>query len=194
MKLARLLALGRTPRVLGFDDAPFAKRRGAVVPLVGVLCNGTRFEGMLWGKARRDGWGATEALARMFEGSKFRDQAHVLLLDGIAVGGFNVVDLPALHARVGVPCAAVMRRAPDLAAVHHAIGRLPQAPRRLAVLARAGEVHQRDGYVFQVMGEEPAVMAATLKALTREGNVPEALRLAHLIGSAVMLGESGRRA
>jgi hypothetical protein len=130
----------------------------------------------------------------MFEGSKFRDQAHAVLLDGIAVGGFNVIDLPALHARVGVPCASVMRRAPDLAAVHHAIGRLPNAARRLAVLARAGEVHQRDGYVFQVAGEEPAVMAATLKALTREGNVPEALRLAHLIGSAVMLGESGRRA
>lgn len=194
MNLARVLAQGKTPRALGFDDAPFAKRPGAAVPLVGVLCSGTRFEGMLWGRTRRDGWGATEAIARMFEGSKFRDQAHAVLLDGIAVGGFNVVDLPALHARVGVPCAAVMRRAPDLAAVHRAIGRLPQPARRLAVLAKAGTVHERGGHVFQVAGAEPAVMAAALTALTREGAVPEALRLAHLIGSAVMLGESGRRA
>ena len=40
-----------------------------------------------------------------------------MLLDGIAFGGFNVVDLPALAESLGVPCASVMRRVPDLAAM-----------------------------------------------------------------------------
>lgn len=194
MDLARLVDQRKTPWVLGFDDAPFGKKRGGLVPLVGVLCAGTRFEGMLWGRTRRDGWGATEALARMFEGSKFRHQVHVVLLDGIAVGGFNVIDLPRLHARVGVPCAAVMRRMPDLTAVRRAIERLPHPARRLATLERAGEIHRCGGYVFQVVGASATVMAATLSTLTREGSVPEALRLAHLIGAAVVFGESGRRA
>lgn len=194
MKLARLLELGRTVRAVGFDDAPFKKRPGAAVPVAGVVCAGTRFEGMLWGRVRRDGWSATATLAAMLNGSKFRDQARVVLLDGIALGGFNVVDLPALHAATGLPCVAVMRRAPDLDAVHAAIRRLPRPERRLGVLARAGAIHQRGPFTFQVQGESPDVTGALLAALTREGHVPEALRLAHLVGSAVMLGESGRRA
>jgi endonuclease V-like protein UPF0215 family len=37
-------------------------------------------------------------------------------------------------------------------------------------------------------------VAEALKRLTDRGNVPEALRLAHLIGSAVVMGESSKRA
>lgn len=192
MKLSRLLELGRTVRVIGFDDAPFRKVRGASVDLVGAVCADTRFEGMLWGRARRDGWNATDAIASLLGGSKFRDQVRVVLLDGIAVGGFNVIDLPALHAHTGLPCVAVMRRVPDLAAVHRAIDLLPDPARRLWVLARAGEIHQRGGFVFQVQGEEPEVTARLLARFTREGRVPEALRVAHLVGAAVKLGESGR--
>lgn len=194
MKLARLLELGRTIRVVGFDDAPFAKRRGASVPIAGVVCADTRFEGMLWGRARRDGWNSTDVISAMLEGSKFRDQVRVVLLDGIAVGGFNVIDLPKLHQRTGLACVSVMRRAPDLAAIRAVIERLPDPPRRLGLLARAGEILQSGPFTYQVQGETPEVTAQLLARFTREGHVPECLRMAHLIGSAVMLGESGRRA
>ncbi|PPT05003.1 hypothetical protein CKA32_003445 [Geitlerinema sp. FC II] len=43
-------------------------------------------------------------------------------------------------------------------------------------------------------GESPGTIAKVLRSLTECGHVPEALRLAHLIGSAVMKGESGTRA
>lgn len=182
MQLSRLLDLGRTVRVVGFDDAPFRKSRGASVDLLGAVCADTRFEGMLCTRARRDGWNATDAIASRLTSSKFHGQVRAVLLDGVAVGGFNVVDLPRLHALVGVPCVAVMRRAPDLDAVRAAIHRLPDPARRLRVLARAGEIHQRGGYVFQVQGETPEVTARLLARLTREGKVPEALRVAHLVG------------
>jgi uncharacterized protein len=194
VKLARLLELGRTIRVVGFDDAPFARTRGASVPIAGIVCADTRIEGMLWGRARRDGWNATDVISAMLDGSKFRDQVRVVLLDGVAVGGFNVIDLPTLHTRTGMPCLTVMRRAPDLEAMRRVIERLPDPPRRLALLARAGEIHQRGPFTYQVVGEDPDVGEKLLQRFTREGNVPECLRLAHLIGSAVMLGESGRRA
>ena len=58
----------------------------------------------------------------------------------------------------------------------------------------AGEVHQLDEWTFQLVGEEPEVIAKSLQRLTDNGKVPEALCLAHLIGSAVMLGESSNRA
>jgi endonuclease V-like protein UPF0215 family len=55
-------------------------------------------------------------------------------------------------------------------------------------------VHERPPFVFQVRGAEPDEAAFALRKLTDRGNVPEALRLAHLVGSAVMTGESGKRA
>ena len=190
----RLPPPGRTIRAIGFDDAPFPRRRGARGHLAGVVCSGTRFEGMVWGHVRRDGWDATEVVARLLLGGKFLPQLHLVLLDGLSFGGFNLVDLEELAGRLGRPCVAVMRRPPDLAAVERAVRRLPAPERRLRILARAGPVHVVGPIAFQVRGAEPVTVAEALSRLTDRGHVPEPLRLAHLVGAAVRLGESGRRA
>lgn len=80
------------------------------------------------------------------------------------------------------------------ALVERALRRLPRPERRLALLRRAGPVHERDGFTFQVQGADPAAIGRALGRLTDRGAVPEALRLAHLVGAAVRRGESGRRA
>ncbi len=188
------MRLPRHPRVIGFDDGPFPRRPGARVPLVGVVCSGTRFEGLVWGRVRKDGRNATQEVCRLLEGGKFLPQLHLVLLDGIAFGGFNVVDLPALAARLQRPCVAVMRRMPDLGAVEQALRRLPGAPLRLELLKRAGPFHQLGGFTFQVQGAEPAEVAEALALVTDRGLVPEPLRLAHLIGAAVVTGQSSHRA
>src|SRR5512138_3040614 len=181
-------------RAIGYDDAPYARASRGDVALAGVVCAGTRFEGLVWGRVRRDGWNATDEVVRLLAGGKFLPQLHLVLLDGIAFGGFNVVDLAALAARLGRPCVAVMRRAPDLAAVERALRRLPRPERRLELLRRAGPVHHLAGFTFQVRGAEPEPTARALARLTDRGRVPEPLRLAHLVGAAVRTGESGRRA
>ncbi len=191
------MALPGSPRLLravGFDDAPFPHRQGAAVQVAGVVCCGTRFEGLVWGRVRRDGWNATGELVRMLEGGKFLPQIHLVLLDGVAFGGLNLVDLPSLAERLGKPVIAVMRRPPDLAAMEAAIRKLPGAERRLQVLRRAGPIHQRAPFVFQAHGLSPEQAYDALERLTDTGHVPEALRLAHLIGAAVVNGVSGRRA
>lgn len=190
----RLPPTGRAIRAIGFDDAPFPRRGGARVHLAGVVCSGTRFEGMVWGHVRRDGWDATEVIVRLLLGGKFLPQLHLVLLDGLSFGGFNLVDLEALASRLGRPCAAVMRRPPDLGAVERALRRLPRPERRLRLLRRAGPVHLVPPFAFQVRGAEPGPVAEALARLTDRGHVPEPLRLAHLVGAAVRLGESGRRA
>lgn len=185
---------GRVLRAVGFDDAPFTRGRRGLVGIAGVVCAGTRFEGLVWGRVRQDGWNATAELVRLLRGGKFLPQLHLVLLDGIAFGGFNVVDLSALAAALGRPCVAVMRRPPDLPAVEAAARRLPRPAARLAALARAGPVHRLGGFCFQVQGSDPEPTAGALARLTDRGAVPEPLRLAHLIGAAVRTGESGRRA
>jgi endonuclease V-like protein UPF0215 family len=149
---------------------------------------------MVWGRTRRDGFGATAAIAQMLLGSKFLPQLHLVLLDGVAVGGFNVIDLPALSEAVGLPCAAIMRKLPNMAAVEAALSTLSSPARRLATLRRAGIIHQHGPWTFQVCGAPPDALSDALARLTDRGHVPEALRLAHLIGAAVRTGQSGRRA
>jgi uncharacterized protein len=185
---------GRALRAVGIDDAPFERRRGARVRLVGAVCAGTRFEGLVTGEARRDGWNATDAVVHMLAGGKFLPQLHLVLLDGIAFGGFNVVDLERLAASLARPCVAVMRRPPHLPSIERALRLLPRAEQRLALLRRAGPIHERAPFFFQVRGAEPGPVAEALERLTDRGHVPEPLRLAHLIGAAIVRGESGRRA
>lgn len=185
---------GRTIRAIGFDDAPFARGRRGAVHVAGVVCAGTRFEGLVWGAVRQDGWNATRVLVELLRGGKFLPQLHLVLLDGIALGGLNIVDLEALAAALDRPCVAVMRRAPDLPAVERAIGRLPGSARRMGVLGRAGPIHRLGPFHFQVRGADPEDAARALERLTDRGAVPEPLRLAHLVGAAIVRGESGNRA
>jgi endonuclease V-like protein UPF0215 family len=194
MKLAALVEQHRQIRVIGFDDAPFTRRLPHPVAIAGVVCAGTRFEGMLWGQVQPDGWDATATLCQMLLHSKFLPQLHLVLLDGISLAGFNVVDLPLLAKQVQLPCVAVMRRPPSMARIEYAIQRLPEPERRLEILAHAGTVHRHAPFYFQVCGAEPDTIAQVLQRLTDRGHVPEALRLAHLITAAVIKGESGRQA
>jgi len=194
MNLESLLKLNRAIRVIGFDDAPFVRRRGSRVAISGIVCANTHFEGMVWGYVRQDGWNATDTICKLLIGSKFLPQLHILLLDGIAFGGFNVIDLRKLSQQLALPCVAVMRRLPDLFAVETAMRRLPQPEKRWKILKRAGTIYEFPPFYFQVCGERKEVTAAVLQKLTDCGNVPEALRLAHLIGAAVIKGESGSSA
>ena len=192
--LAEVLRLRRQVRVVGFDDAPFDRTPGSPVNVSGIVCSNTRFEGMMWGEATKDGTDATDVLAELLLAGKFYEQVHAVLIDGLAIGGFNLIDLPQLAERLDRPCVAVMRKHPNLDKVRAVLERFDDAPYRLRLLERAGPIHQEGGFVFQVIGERPAVVARALAAVTDQGRVPEPLRLAHLIGAAVKMGQSGRRA
>ncbi|WP_444893254.1 DUF99 family protein [Microbulbifer sp. JMSA004] len=192
--LAELLRLRKQIRVIGFDDAPFEKRRGAPVKVSGIVCTKTRFEGMLWGQVSKDGMEATETLATLLKESKFYSQVNVVLTDGVAVGGFNIIDLPKLADILQRPCIALMRKPPDIQAIDKALQNFPDYLLRKETLMKAGSIHNYNNFHFQVQGCEPEIAAQVLEQTTDTGYVPEALRLAHMIGAAVMTGQSGKRA
>ncbi|MGM0557888.1 MAG: DUF99 family protein [Myxococcota bacterium] len=194
MALDDAVRRGRQLRAIGFDDAPFLRGSDEPVPIAGVVCSDTKFEGMVWGDVTPDGFDATQRIIDLLADSKFLSQLHVVLIDGIAFGGFNIVDLPALASELGVPCVAVMRQRPDLKSVHAALERLDEPERRMELLARAGEIHDAESVCFQVAGAAAETVARAMPRLIYTGHVPEPLRMAHLIGAAVVRGESGRRA
>lgn len=81
-----------------------------------------------------------------------------------------------------------------LVSIDRALQNFDDYERRKALIRQAGEIYQVDDFVYQVAGCDSEQAAQILQRATDTGKVPEALRLAHLIGAAVKFGESSQRA
>ena len=119
---------------------------------------------------------------------------QLILLQGITLAGFNVVDVFALNAFSGLPVLVVSRKMPDMAAIREALlSHMEHGQEKWAALERAGEM-ERMGEVFvQRVGISRDQARAVLDAFTVNGNIPEPLRTAHLIAGALVNGQSRGR-
>jgi endonuclease V-like protein UPF0215 family len=180
--------------VVGFDDAPFPYEHRGDVMLVGTIFARTRLEGIVSGRVRRDGANSTARMVELLERSQFRDQVRLVLLQGIAVAGFNVVDIDALHRALGVPVLVVARRAPKLALMREALSGVPGASRKWQLIERAGPMEPVRGVFVQRRGLSLEEASRSLEATTLHGKLPEALRVAHLVAGGITRGTSRGRA
>ncbi len=181
--------------LVGFDDAPFAASHRGDVLLVGAVYAGERLEGVLSGRVRRDGVNSTRVLAALVAGSRFRPQLQAVLLQGIAVAGFNVVDLQALQRSLQLPVLTVCRRRPDMAAIQRALlTKVPGGRRKWALIEQAGPVEALAGVYVQRAGISREQAAELIDGCARSGALPEPLRTAHLIAGGIARGESRHRA
>lgn len=186
---------GAFSNVIGFDDAPFARDRARDVTLVGVICARTRLDGIVSGTIRKDGENATRRMIELIQRSQFVGHLQAVLLQGIAVGGFNVVDVHGLHAALGLPVLVCARRPPDLAAMRQALfERVPGAARKWRLIERAGPMEALRGIQVQRVGLTLAQADRVLASTTLHGKLPEPLRLAHLIAGGMTTGRSRGRA
>lgn len=178
--------------VVGFDDAPFAPEHRGDVMIVGAVYAGLRLEGVLRGRVRRDGANATRVIVDLLGRSRFGIQ--LVLTQGIAFAGFNVVDLDALHRALGIPAIAVVRKRPDMARVRDALlTRVRGGARKWPLIERLGPVEPLRGVYVQRVGIDVGAADAVLGRLALSGNLPEPLRTAHLIAGGITLGESRHR-
>lgn len=182
--------------VIGFDDGPFDKfgPAGRDVLLVGAICARTRLDGVVSGRVRRDGRNATRRMMELLRGSPFDRSVRAVLLGGIAVAGFNVVDIHALAEALARPVIVVARRPPHYAKIRLALARVPGDERKWALIEAAGPMEPVRGIHVQRAGISLAETAALLEATTLHGKLPEPLRLAHLIAGGIARGESRGRA
>ena len=132
--------------VLGFDDGPFPREHRGDVLLVGAVCAGTRLDGVVSGRVRRDGADATRRMVELVRASQFGASLQCILLQGIAVAGFNVVDVHGLSRALDVPVLVVARKPPDMAAVKRALFRMdPPGRPRVAGATRKWRLIERAG-------------------------------------------------
>jgi endonuclease V-like protein UPF0215 family len=190
------VAAARTlSNVIAFDDGPFARTHRGDVLLIGVVFSKTRLDGVVSGRVRRDGANSTMRMIQLIHSSQFTSHVRAVLLQGIAVAGFNVIDVHALHRALGVPVLVVARRRPDLPSMRRALfARVHGAKKKWSLIQRAGPMEAMCGLFVQRVGLEAEEAQALLRATTLHGNLPEALRVAHLIAGGVTKGSSRGRA
>jgi len=181
--------------VVGFDDGPFRRDvRGARVLLVGAVCARTRLDGVLSGHVRKDGADATRQIAALVKGSQFDGHIRAVLLNGIALGGFNVVDIATLAATLERPVLVVARRRPRLPLIREALAKVPGGARKWRLIEQAGPMEPLGGLFVQRAGLDLEEAQALLSVTTLHGKLPEAIRLAHLIAGGIVTGKSRGRA
>jgi endonuclease V-like protein UPF0215 family len=180
--------------VVGFDDGSFDKYRHATVPVVGAVFSGLRMEGVLTGRVRTDGANSTRVLVQIVQTSKFAPQLQLVLLQGIALGGFNVIDLNGLYERLGIPVMVVARRQPRLDKIREALlTRVPGGARKWALIERLGPMESMAGVYVQRVGLTPEQAEDVIRRLAVHSNIPEPLRAAHLIAGGIATGQSRGR-
>lgn len=180
--------------VIGFDDAPFAREHRGDVLVVGAVYSGLRLEGVVSGRVRRDGTNSTSVLVRVISRSKFGSHLQVILLQGIAFAGFNVIDLPRLHSALSIPVIAVARKQPDMAAIRRALlTKVPGGERKWSLIRKLGPMEGAAKVYVQRAGISLEDTVALIDELAVNGALPEPLRTAHLIAGGVAAGESRHR-
>lgn len=173
-------------RLAAVDDGPFT-RRHRYAPVVGVVVSlPATVEAVVTSRVRVDGRDATDRLVAMLRGLPQVEGVRALLFDGIAVGGFNVLDLARIHRALRRPVVSVTRRAPDYPAIERALRTFfPGDATRRWRLIRAQRLFPvpTDGAPIwaAAVGCTRADAVALVHRAAAHGFWPEPLRLARLI-------------
>ena len=179
----------RFAHVIAFDDCAFDPADRGDVCLVGGVFAGERLDGVVSGRVRRDGANSAAAMANMIFESRFVQHLQLIMLQGIAVAGFNVVDVFELHAATDLPILVVARREPDLAAIQKTLSlRIRGGDRKWRIIERLGEMERAGGVWVQRVGLSAEDASAIVARYAINGKYPEQLRVVHLIASGVSSG------
>ncbi len=182
------------PHVLGIDDGPFDKQVDVHVPLVGVMTEGADLvEAVAVTEFPLDGDSAAEFLAEWVLGLRFASALHAVVLGGISIAGLGIIDVEALAQRLGLPVMIVNRRLPENDPVIRAL-RAAGLTERIPVVEKCPAAWRvSDGLYVTSVGANREETERILESTRNKSQLPEPLRLAHLIGAAIVKGQSRGR-
>lgn len=177
-------------RILGIDDGPFNKfAKGKVLVVGTVFRGGSWMDGVLSTKVTVDGNDSTTKLISMVNGCKFKVQLQCIMLDGIALGGFNIIDVLRLHKETKIPVMTVIRRMPDFEKIKKTLFRLGKGA-KYKLIEKAGKVEKIGMVYCQLIGISVDDAKRMLKITCTRSHLPEPIRVAHIIAAGIVSGES----
>ena len=184
-------------RVLGIDDSPFDKHKKGNCLVVCTVFRGASFmDGLISFHVTVDGYDATQAIIKHVKASKHYKQLNCIMINGIALAGFNVVDIQEINKQLKLPVIIVTRRKPNIDNIKRILKRLKQEE-KIKLIEKAGTpktvIIKNKPIYFQHAGISEEIAADIIKLTAVHGLMPEPLRIAHIIASGVVLGENRGR-
>lgn len=184
----------REIRTLGIDDSPFKKfKKGNILVIGTIFRGGTLLDGILATKVAIDGNNSTKKLIQMINKSKFKPQLRCILLNGIALAGFNVIDIKELNQKTKIPVIVVIRKYPDFKKIEQTLKKINKQ-KKYKLIQKAGPVEQIGKIYIQRKGITLKKAKEILKLTCTRSLIPEPIRVAHLIAGGVITGESKGKA
>ena len=167
-------------RVLGIDDAPVEEEK-----LVGVLYRGTEFiESVKIIDTEKDGGDGTEKVIELY--NMFRAYIEAVLIDGVSFSGFNVVDIGKVSEEIDRPVIAVTPNESDPTGFSDAMDKTGVSSEAFDELPEVSEFRISTGRCYaQFAGCSREEALDIIGKSTLQGNVPECIRAADIIGGAL---------
>ncbi|MBU5575049.1 MAG: DUF99 family protein [Candidatus Aenigmatarchaeota archaeon] len=192
-------------RILAIDDGPFEFKRKGKDILIGVIFRGGEFiDGVLKEEIEIDGNDAEEKIIKMTNETKHKGQLRVLMLDGITFAGFNIVNIKNISEKTKLPVIVINRKKPNFDYFLKALAKINKYEKGMECVKAAGDVYltkvkplkdKRYGKVFyQFYGCTNDIAEKIIKLSSTRAFIPEPVRVAHLIATGIVLGESLGRA
>ncbi len=180
------------------DDSAFSFDEQEVVVVGAVVRLPNYLEGVLKTTVEVDGTDATDRLVEMIGGSRYGENLAAIFIDGIALGGFNVIDIEALNSNLRTPIVTVTRDRPDLGSMKTALkAKFQDWEGRFELISKT-ELHEVETehkpLFVQIVGEDLKIIKDMIAKSTVLGVLPEPIRMAHLSATAIKTGESHGRA
>ena len=187
-------------RICGIDDSPFEfGNRNAKADVIGAIVRIPSYlEGVLRFEVAVDGDDATSAIARALSNSRFLDQIKAVMIDGVSLAGFNIIDIARLSGELDVPVITVTRDRPDMDSIRAALSKyFEDWGERFATVSSLPVIEMRTDHnpvfiSFAGSTEEEAM--ELVRKTTVRGVIPEPIRMAHIIASGIVKGESRGKA
>lgn len=172
-------------RVLGIDDSPFS-HGDAEVFLTGVVYRGTEVvEDVKTVSIEVDAENATEKVIRLHEKCDNTRHIKAVLVDGISLAGFNLVELEKAAERLQKPVIAVTSNRPRPEKFRQAMKDSGNYSEKFEELPDYTEIELESGRSFiQYAGTSEEKAKDIIQESTIHGLTPEPIRLADMIGRA----------
>lgn len=181
-------------RFIGIDDAPFNKFKDKSTLVIGTIFRGGDIlDAVLSTAIEIDGSDATEKITSLINKCKYKPQLQGILLDGIAVGGFNVIDVHQLHKKTKLPILIVLRRFPNYNKIYSALKKI-KLDDKIPLIEKLRKPEKVDKIYIQRIGLTSKKAKKILELTCTRSFIPEPIRIAHIIGAGIRTGESKGRA